>query len=176
MSSTRSAVLFLLFFCSGLAAMAPAGAQERERTGERMGEPRGEAPRPEAPRAEPRGIGRQGEAHPGPSGYQRAEEPRGWNARPGTVDRDAYHHNYQAARSFRVGPYHRPPGWAAHHWVYGQFLPRAYWAAQYILADYWLFGLEVPPAGYEWVRDGADAIMISVETGEILQVEYGVFA
>lgn len=59
---------------------------------------------------------------------------------------------------------------------FGQFLPRAYWASQYILADYWLFALEVPPAGYEWVRVGTDAFLVNIATGEILQAEYGVFA
>ena len=118
----------------------------------------------------------QGEPHPGPKGYQRVAEPQGWNARPASVDRSAYQHNFQAARSFRIGPYRRPPGWVAHHWVYGQILPRAYWAPQYLIADYWLFALEVPPAGYEWVRDGNDALLINTATGEILQVEYGVFA
>jgi Ni/Co efflux regulator RcnB len=103
-------------------------------------------------------------------------EPRGWNARPATVDRAAYQHNFQAARSFRVGPYHRPPGWHEHRWGYGEILPRAYWGPQYLLADYWLFALEVPPAGFEWVREGTDALLISTDNGEILQVEYGVFA
>jgi Ni/Co efflux regulator RcnB len=125
------------------------------------------APRPAMPRAEP---------HPGPKGYQRVTEPKGWNARPRTVNRVAYQHNYQAARSYKIGPYHAPAGWTANHWAYGQMLPRAYWASQYILSDYWLFALEVPPAGYEWVRDGSDAILVNVNTGEILQVEYGVFA
>jgi Ni/Co efflux regulator RcnB len=115
------------------------------------------------------------EPHPGPTGYQRVEEPRGWNARPATVDRGAYQHNFQAARSYHIGPYHRPAGWSAHHWGYGEILPRAYWASQYLIADYWLFALEIPPAGYEWVRDGNDALLISTDSGEILQVEYGVF-
>ena len=44
-----------------------------------------------------------GEAHPGPQGYQRVTEPHGWNTRPTTVDRTAYQHNFQAARSFRSG-------------------------------------------------------------------------
>ncbi len=116
-----------------------------------------------------------GESHQGPKGYQRVTEPHGWNARPSTVDRDAYRHNFQAARSFKIGPYHRPAGWATHHWGYGQTLPRAYWASQYIIGDYWLFALEVPPPGYEWVRDDTDALLVDVNTGEILQVEYGVF-
>jgi Ni/Co efflux regulator RcnB len=129
--------------------------------------PAGPAARP--PPAHP------GEAHPGPRGYDRVAEPHGWNARPAAVDTNNYHHNFQAARSFRIGPYHRPAGWAAHHWAYGQILPRGYWASQYVLSDYWLFALEVPPAGYEWVRDDDDAILVNVSTGEILQVEYGVF-
>jgi Ni/Co efflux regulator RcnB len=128
---------------------------------------RGAVARPATPRAEP---------HPGPSGYQRVAEPKGWNARPATVNRTAYQHNYQSARSFKIGPYHPPVGWTARRWTYGQILPRAYWRSQYFLADYWLFALEVPPSGYEWVRDGADAILVNVNTGEILQVEYGVFA
>jgi len=144
------------------ALLAFAGAQAAEPEHERAG-----GQRPEI---------RHGEPHPGPSGYERAAEPRGWNARPGTVDRATYQHNYQAARSYRIGPYHRPAGWVPHHWVYGQILPRAYWAAQYVIADYWLFGLEVPPAGFEWVRDGPDALLVSLDNGEILQVEYGVFA
>jgi Ni/Co efflux regulator RcnB len=116
------------------------------------------------------------EAHAGPKGYDRVTEPKGWNTRPTTVDRTAYQHNYKAARSYKIGPYHRPPGWTSHHWGYGDILPRAYWTSSYLLADYWLFSLEVPPAGYEWVRDGDDALLVNTDTGEILQVESGVFS
>ena len=116
------------------------------------------------------------EAHAGPKGYDRVTEPKGWNTRPATVNRGAYQHNYQAARGYKIGPYHRPAGWVSHHWGYGEILPRAYWSSQYLLADYWLFSLEVPPAGYEWVRDGNDALLVNADSGEILQVEYGVFS
>jgi len=126
--------------------------------------------------APPRAAGHPGEPHPGPHGYQRVTEPHGWNVRPEKFDRATYQHNFRAARSFHIGPYHRPPGWAAHHWAYGQILPRVYWGPQYLIGDYWLFALEVPPAGYEWVRDDTDALLVDTNTGEILQVEYGVFA
>jgi hypothetical protein len=53
---------------------------------------------------------RVGEPHPGPRGYERVTEPHGWNARPPAVDHDAYQHNFQASRSFRIGPYHPPAG------------------------------------------------------------------
>ncbi len=101
---------------------------------------------------------------------------RGWDKRPPTVDREAYKHNFQAAHTYHIGAYRRPSGWAPHHWGYGQILPRIYWAPQYFISDYWLFSLEVPPPGYEWVRDDTDAALIDTNSGEILQVEYGVFA
>ena len=145
-----------------LAASAPALAQHEEHGGNQQREHGG---RPEA----------HGEPHPGPRGYERVAEPHGWNTRPATVEHKVYEHNYQAARVYHVGAYHRPHGWVAHRWGYGETLPRAYWAAPYILADYWLFALEVPPVGYEWVRDDTDAILVNVATGQIIQVEYGVF-
>ena len=115
------------------------------------------------------------EPHAGPSGYQRPAAPQGWDARPKTFDRAAYQHNFQAARSYKVGPYQRPSGWVNRHWGYGDHLPRAYWTSQYLLADYWLFGLEVPPVDYEWVRVGDDALLINTANGEVLQAEYSVF-
>jgi Ni/Co efflux regulator RcnB len=116
------------------------------------------------------------EPHPGPSGYQRPAAPQGWDARPKTFDRATYQHNFQAARSYKIGPYHRPGGWVTRRWGYGDHLPRAYFASPYLLADYWLFGLEVPPVDYEWVRVGNDALLVQLATGEVLQAEYGVFA
>jgi Ni/Co efflux regulator RcnB len=132
-----------------------------------LAEPHGGGGRPEMHPPEP---------HPGPSGYQRVGEPQGWNARPATIDRGVYQHNYQAARAYHIGVYHGPAGWQGHHWGYGMMLPRAYWTSQFILADYWLFALEVPPIGCEWVRVGPDAILVNTANGEVLQTEYGVFA
>lgn len=118
---------------------------------------------------------RQFEAHPGPQGYPRVVEPRGWNNRPGAVDRGTYQHNFQATRPYRIGPYYHPRGWEYRRWGYGEILPRAYWAAPYLVIDFWLFGLDVPPVGFEWVRVGADALLTNMQTGEVLQAVYGVF-
>jgi Ni/Co efflux regulator RcnB len=153
----------VLFAASGTAALA----QQHD---ERGAPPHAEGhPEPHGPAAHP------AEPHPGPSGYQRPAAPQGWDARPKTFDRATYQHNFQAARAYKIGPYHRPAGWHDHHWGYGETLPRAYWASQYLLADYWLFGLEVPPVDYEWVRVGNDALLINTANGEVLQAEYGVF-
>ena len=43
------------------------------------------------------------------------------------------------------------------------------------MLDYWLFGLDVPPYGYEWVRYGPDALLIDLRSGEVIQVVYGRF-
>lgn len=163
-------VLFVAVLTAG--AVVTASAQEH---GQEHGQQHA-APEKAAPHAAPARSQPHGEPHQGPKGYQPVAEPHGWDARPAQVDHAAYQHNYQAARSYKIGPYHRPAGWTNHRWAYGEVLPRAYWAAPYLIADYWLFSLEVPPVGYEWVRDGNDALLIDTNSGTILQVEYGVFA
>jgi Ni/Co efflux regulator RcnB len=158
----------LLVACSFVLIAGAALAQQEREHGGGGGRPQENKAAEHAPPA-------RGEPHPGPKGYSRVDAPHGWDSRPKAADRGSYQHNFQAAHSFKVGPYHRPSGWAVHHWGYGETLPRAYWAPQYVLGDYWLFALEVPPSGYEWVRDDTDALLVDTNTGEILQVEYGVF-
>ena len=58
------------------------------------------------------------ETHAGPRGYDRVAEPHGWNTRPANFDRGAYQHNFQAARRFSIGAYHRPAGWVARRWAF----------------------------------------------------------
>lgn len=150
-------------------AFAQPGDQGREQHGRTPAAPAAHG-RPAGP------AGRGAEPHPGPSGYQRVMPPQGWNARPNTVNRGAYQHNYQANQTFSIGPYHPPVArWAPRRWAYGQILPRQYWGRQYVIGDYWLFALAVPPVGYEWVRYGNDALLINMATGEILQVVYDRF-
>jgi Ni/Co efflux regulator RcnB len=110
-----------------------------------------------------------------PQGYRAMGAPAGADRRPSNLNRPAFNHNFSAARSYRVGAYHSPAGWRYQRWQYGQILPRAYWAQQYWLSDYWLFGLDVPPVGYEWVRYGPDALLIDTTTGEVIQTVYGDF-
>lgn len=141
----------------GLMPMVAAVAQERHEA--RMSAP---AQRPE-------------EMQQGPRGYQRIERPREVQNRPQTFDRQQYRHNFKAAHTFGIGPYHAPPGWQYRRWHYGETLPAVFWAADYRLADFWLFGLDIPPVGYEWVRYGDDALLVSMDNGEIVQVVYGIF-
>ena len=110
-----------------------------------------------------------------PMGYHRIERPSGVEIRPQQIDRQAYAHEFQADHAFRIGPYHADPSWRYTRWQHGQFLPSSFWTERFWLTDYWLFGLDVPPVGYEWVRYGNDTLLVNVTNGEIVQVVYGLF-
>ncbi|QQP95484.1 RcnB family protein [Lysobacter enzymogenes] len=110
-----------------------------------------------------------------PHGYQRMEPPRGVELRPHQFDRGYFAHNFQARRGYRIGPWRAPPGFVYRRWSYGEFLPRAYWGPEFVLADFWLFGLDIPPVGYEWVRYGPDALLIDLRSGEVVQTVYDNF-
>lgn len=96
-----------------------------------------------------------------------------------TVDRSVVlkvRANIRAPQRFRAPrAYVRPAGWYPHRWVYGERLPRAFFAPDYFIIDFAAFGLLAPWGGYEWVRYGDDALLIDVETGEVIRVEYDVF-
>jgi Ni/Co efflux regulator RcnB len=115
------------------------------------------------------------ERYMGPRGYVVGHRPLNWNHRPRVINRRFYHHNFVAVHRFHWRPYVRPHGWYYRRWVFGERLPGIFWARDYWITSYWLFGLPIPPYGCEWVRYGDDALLIDVETGEILQVIYGIF-
>jgi Ni/Co efflux regulator RcnB len=86
-----------------------------------------------------------------------------------------YHRAFNAPRRFHAQTYRRPPGWYSRRWSFGEILPALFWAQDYWLNDYFDYGLDEPPPGTVWVRDGGDAILIDRFSGEIIEVEYGVF-
>ena len=92
-----------------------------------------------------------------------------------TRDFGAFRQNLTASRHFHAGGYNPPHGYSAHRWTYGERLPRDYFAQNYWLLNFGLFGLFAPPDGLVWVRVGDDALLIDEYTGEIIQVDYGVF-
>jgi Ni/Co efflux regulator RcnB len=86
------------------------------------------------------------------------------------------HGNVTSPRRYRfTGNYRRPSGWYAHRWAYGNHLPNGWYGNDYWLSDYVSFGLVAPPDGYQWIREGNDAVLVDANTGEIIRVEYNVF-
>lgn len=115
------------------------------------------------------------ERYAGPRDYTPGQRPRNLDNRPRQFDARDYRHNYQAEQRYHWRPYERPRGWYQRRWVYGEVLPQFFWAPNYLISDFWMFGLAIPPYGYEWVRYGDDALLVSTYNGQILQVVYGVF-
>jgi Ni/Co efflux regulator RcnB len=104
------------------------------------------------------------------------QRPSNWNQYPRQFDRQTYQRNFTASRQFHWHNYNRPNGWYYQRWTYGEIFPRIFWAEDYWLTDYWMFDLPIPPYGYVWVRYGDDALLIDRYNGEVLEVEYGLFA
>jgi len=101
--------------------------------------------------------------------------PSNYNDRPHNFDRGTYQRNASASARFHYGSYNAPGGYHYQRWTYGQYLPGIYWAHDFWLTSWWMFDLAIPPYGYEWVRYGDDALLVNVDNGQILQVDYGVF-
>jgi len=108
--------------------------------------------------------------------YQSGHRPPQAQQYSQSFDPRPFQTNQNAERSYQSQPYVQPAGWYSQRWVYGETLPTAFWSRSYWLTSYWDYGLMNPPYGYVWVRDGSDALLVDVETGQILSVEYGVFA
>jgi Ni/Co efflux regulator RcnB len=80
-----------------------------------------------------------------------------------------------ARHRFHAGAYRRPNGWYTHRWVIGERLPRGWFARDYWLTDWAIYGLWAPIDGLIWVRVGPDAMLIDPATGEVVAVDYGLF-
>ena len=93
----------------------------------------------------------------------------------GRRDFSALHRNFTSPHRFHVGIYHRPPGFYARRWVYGDILPRIFWARDYWLSDFYDYDLPPPPPGTVWVRYWNDALLIDEYNGEVIEVAYNVF-
>ncbi len=79
-------------------------------------------------------------------------------------------------RYYWRGPVYRyPPGFYVNQWAYGDILPWGWYGSDYYIDNWYWYGLEPPPAGFEWVREGRDAILVDVFTGRVYEVVYGLF-
>jgi Ni/Co efflux regulator RcnB len=142
----------------------------------------------EAPRGGPRAGG---PAVTQPAQNQRVQQNRGAESRqtarargnvrqpvehgPSKYEKRAFQRNVTASRRFRIGAFRPPQGWQYRRWTFGETLPRPFWAQPYWITNFWLYDLDRPPVGCEWVRSGPDALLVDTSSGEILEAEYNVF-
>lgn len=66
-------------------------------------------------------------------------------------------------------------GYYPRHWVFGDYLPFAWFAEPFWIVDWAFYGLPIAPLDYVWVRVGPDALLVNIYTGEVVEVEYGLF-
>ena len=90
-------------------------------------------------------------------------------------DIQALHRNEQSQKRFRSGNYRAPQGYRTRHWTYGERLPSTYFLRNYWITNFLTYGLFAPPSDLIWVRVGNDALLIDRDSGDIVQVRYGVF-
>jgi Ni/Co efflux regulator RcnB len=104
----------------------------------------------------------------------------------GRIDRDRVDHRrddrytrddrrYYATRHY--APAHRyiaPRGYRAGRWGVGARLPTGYYVSSYYV-DHRPYRLRMPPRGYHWVRVDRDVYLVSIRSGEVLDVLYGMF-
>jgi len=95
--------------------------------------------------------------HGGPGGFHGG--PGGFHGGPG---------------GFHGGPGFWPVGY--HHWGYGAYLPAAWLVPDRFVVDFADYNLAPPPADFEWVRNGPDALLVNLDTGMVVQVVPNAFA
>ena len=109
------------------------------------------------------------------SAYRPGHQPPQWQQYHRDFNPHSYQWNRTSNQRYHNQSYQRPHGWYAQRWAYGQILPRLFWSQNYWLTGYYNFGLIDPPYGYVWVQNGNDALLVDVQSGQILSVEYNVF-
>jgi Ni/Co efflux regulator RcnB len=72
-------------------------------------------------------------------------------------------------------PWRPPVGYYVRAWNFGDYLPYGWYQPDWQIIDPWAYGLPLPPPGFDWVRVGADALMVDLDSGEIVQVVRNVF-
>jgi hypothetical protein len=107
--------------------------------------------------------------------YQPGHRPPQWQQYRQNFDPRPFEANRYAERRYHWEAYREPSGWYYQRWSYGEVFPVVFWAQEYWINSYWAFGLPNPPYGYVWVRYGPDALLVDVETGQILSVVYSLF-
>jgi Ni/Co efflux regulator RcnB len=67
-----------------------------------------------------------------------------------------------------------PRGYRAYQWRVGNRLPVSYYGSNYYV-DYNAYRLPPPPYGYHWVRVDRDVVLVSIASGLIRDILYGLY-
>ncbi len=107
--------------------------------------------------------------HPGPGG-----PPPGFAHGPPPGGPQFTFHGQNFNR-VHIQPFIYPNGWGYRQWAVGAVLPPLFLVPDYYYPEWAALGLEPPPPGTQWVRYGPDLLLVDVNTGQVIDVAYGVF-
>jgi Ni/Co efflux regulator RcnB len=136
--------------------------------------PQGPQPAFRGPQPQPGFQGRPQDQGPHP-GFNRGPQAYGGPAPRAFPRGPGGQREWNAGQRFRGPAYAFPRGFGYRVWSFGEFLPAPFFVADYTLYDYWDYGLPQPPPGFEWVRVGADALLVRPVDGYILDVAHNLF-
>jgi hypothetical protein len=171
---------------------ASSGDQRGERRWDQRGDQRwAQVPRVDSNRIPDRRDGGRDDRAPrrdddryrsGDRGTWRDDRGRNWAHERGWYDRYRVDHfrydrgQYRARQRYSIGYYNYPRGYSSRVWLRGQWLPFAlYVNSAYYLDSYWQFDLYDPPYRARWIRVGSDALLVDIDSGEILDVIYELY-
>ncbi|HEY1927979.1 MAG TPA: RcnB family protein [Caulobacteraceae bacterium] len=101
--------------------------------------------------------------------------PRGTGRAPAYSATRRFNYQGRSFSAVRAAPYHYPRGYGYRTFHPHERFPLALLVAPYFIGDFALYNLPPPEPDLEWVRYGPDALLVNVDTGEVVDVAYGVF-
>ena len=156
---------------------APQGQVQSPRGGYFQGRPGFNGGQQGAPQGQAQPQGRvQGGPQGGPQGGQRGGQQfdrNGGGYRNGGPG--AQGHEWRSPQRYRGRSYSYPRGFGFRTWGFGDYLPGPYFTSDYVIGDYWDYGLPAPPPGFEWMQVGNDALLVRPSDGYVLDVAHDLF-
>jgi Ni/Co efflux regulator RcnB len=86
-----------------------------------------------------------------------------------------YRKTVTSKKRYDAAAFVAPSGFTYRRFSVGEHVPNALLGDSVVLNNYSTYALEAPPSGLTWIRDGQDALLIDVRTGEVVQADYDVF-
>ena len=77
--------------------------------------------------------------------------------------------------SFRAARFQWRHGWGYRAYGVGYAFPFAQWPSEYFISDYAFYGLDAPPPGFWWIRNGPDIVLVDSSNGLVSQTIPGAF-
>lgn len=86
-----------------------------------------------------------------------------------------YRKTVTSKRRYNAAAFVAPSGYTYRRFSVGEHVPSLLLSDSVVLNDYQNYALETPPSGLTWIRDGQDALLVDMRTGEVIQADYDVF-